>query len=103
MCVGVLSMLGFFLYAMRPALQAWTMDLVPKEMGGTTVALMFGSQSLFAAVSPAIGGVLAGLNIPSWQAFVLPVAVLCVVAAIATWIPSRRALKIDPVSLLRAQ
>jgi MFS family permease len=57
--VGALSLLGFFLYAMRPALQAWTMDMVPKEMGGTTVGLMFGSQALFAAVSPAVGGILA--------------------------------------------
>jgi MFS family permease len=57
--VGALSLLGFFLYAMRPALQAWTMDMVPKEMGGTTVGLMFGSQSLFAAGAPLIGGILA--------------------------------------------
>lgn len=57
--VGVLSLLGFFMYAMRPALQAWTMDMVPREMGGTTVGLMFGSQSLFAALSPALGGILA--------------------------------------------
>jgi hypothetical protein len=28
-------------------------------MGGTTVGLMFGSQALFAAVSPAVGGMLA--------------------------------------------
>ena len=33
--------------------------MVPKEMGGTTVGLMFGSQALFAAVSPAVGGMLA--------------------------------------------
>jgi len=44
---------------MRPALQAWTMHMVPKELGGTKVGLMFGSQALFAAVSPAVGGLLA--------------------------------------------
>ncbi|MPZ16013.1 MAG: MFS transporter [Chloroflexi bacterium] len=57
--VGVLSLLGFFLYALRPALQAWTMDLVPKEMGGSTVGVMFGVQALFSSIAPAVGGVLA--------------------------------------------
>jgi putative ABC transport system permease protein len=40
---------------------------------------------------------------PENAAFVLPLAVLLVVAAVATWIPSRRALKIDPAVLLRSQ
>ena len=57
--VAALALIGFFLFALRPAMQAWTMDMVPREMGGTTVGLMFGSQSLFSAVSPAVGGVLA--------------------------------------------
>ena len=33
----------------------------------------------------------------------LPVLIVTVVGALATWIPSRRALKIDPVVLLRTQ
>ncbi len=57
--VAAMALIGFFLFALRPVMQAWTMDMVPKEMGGTAVGLMFGSQSLFAAVSPAVGGVLA--------------------------------------------
>lgn len=59
MFVGVLGLLGFFLYSMRPALQAWSMDLVPANMGGTTVGLVFGAQSFFSAFSPSIGGILA--------------------------------------------
>ena len=39
---------------------------------------------------------------PPLAAFLVPLIVLVVVGAIATWVPSRRALKIDPVALLRA-
>jgi predicted permease len=39
----------------------------------------------------------------SITAFVAPVVILLAVGAIATWIPSRRALRIDPVALLRTQ
>jgi putative ABC transport system permease protein len=38
----------------------------------------------------------------SLQAFVWPVVTVAVVAVLATWIPSRRALAIDPVVLLRS-
>jgi ABC-type antimicrobial peptide transport system permease subunit len=40
---------------------------------------------------------------PSLHAFVVPVIVVFIVGALASWIPSRRALKIDPVVLLRTQ
>ncbi len=39
---------------------------------------------------------------PPLAAFLVPMIVLVVVGAIATWVPARRALKIDPVTLLRA-
>jgi hypothetical protein len=38
---------------------------------------------------------------PDWPAFVLPVAIILVIGALATWIPSRRALRINPAVLLR--
>jgi MacB-like periplasmic core domain/FtsX-like permease family len=40
---------------------------------------------------------------PSLHAFIVPVIVVFIVGALASWIPSRRALKIDPVVLLRTQ
>jgi predicted permease len=39
---------------------------------------------------------------PPWPAFVLPVLLVIVVAALATWIPARRALRVNPALLLKA-
>lgn len=57
--IGVLAFLGFFLFALRPVIFAWTMDLAPKNVAGTTVSALFGIQSLFSGFSPAICGFIA--------------------------------------------
>ena len=57
--IGVLAFLGFFLFALRPVMFAWTMDLAPKNVAGTTVSALFGIQSLFSGFSPAICGFIA--------------------------------------------
>jgi len=54
-----IAALGFFLYAIRPVLQAWLLDATPANMGGTSIGLLFGVQALGSAVAPVIGGVLA--------------------------------------------
>jgi MFS family permease len=54
-----IAVLGFFLYAIRPVLQAWLLESTPKEMGGTSIGVLFGAQALGAAVAPAIGGWIA--------------------------------------------
>jgi ABC-type antimicrobial peptide transport system permease subunit len=38
---------------------------------------------------------------PSWPIFAIPVLIVAGIAAVATWIPSRRALRINPAVLLR--
>ncbi|MGE5835675.1 MAG: hypothetical protein ACM4AI_14415 [Acidobacteriota bacterium] len=50
----------------------------------------------------AVGGG-GGMMDPQWIAFATPVAIILAAGALATWIPSRRALRIDPVIVLRAQ
>jgi len=60
------------------------------------LVLMFGLSRVVRA-----GGGAGSIWDPGLHAFVLPVLVVVAVGAIATWIPSRRALKIDPVVLLR--
>ena len=57
--VVIIALLGFFLYALRPVLQAWTLESTPKNMGGSSIGILFGAQSLGAAVAPLIGGVIA--------------------------------------------
>lgn len=95
--VGVLSLLGFFLYSMRPALQAWTMDLVPKHMGGTAVGLTFASQSLFSAVSPAVGGLLAD-QFGLLAAFYFIAATILVANLIVLVVPDRVLAEREPAA-----
>ncbi len=57
--IAVMAFLGFFLYSLRPVLFAWIMDVTPKEMGGTTVGILFGVQSFFMTISPVICGIVA--------------------------------------------
>jgi MFS family permease len=54
-----IAILGFFLYAIRPVLQAWLLETTPKNMGGTSIGILFGAQSLGASVAPLIGGIIA--------------------------------------------
>jgi MFS family permease len=54
-----IAVLGFFLYAVRPVLQAWLLEATPKNMGGTSIGLLFGVQALGSAVGPIIGGAMA--------------------------------------------
>ena len=57
--VVLVAVLGFFLYALRPVLQAWLLDATPKNMGGSSIGILFGAQSLGASIAPFIGGVIA--------------------------------------------
>jgi MFS family permease len=54
-----LAFLGFFLYAVRPVIWAWVLDLGPKELGGSMVSFFSGSQSLLSSMSPLICGFIA--------------------------------------------
>ncbi|MFB3887303.1 MAG: MFS transporter [Thermodesulfobacteriota bacterium] len=54
-----LGVIGFFLYSLRPVLIAWTMEVAPKELGGTAVSIQFSFQSALAALAPVLGGWIA--------------------------------------------
>ena len=57
--IAVVAVLGFFLFAIRPVLQAWAMDSTAASMTGTTTSLLFTIQAVMGAASPLIGGFLA--------------------------------------------
>ena len=57
--ITALAFLGFFLYAVRPVIWAWVLDLSPKELGGSMVSFFSGSQSLLSSLSPLICGFIA--------------------------------------------
>ncbi len=57
--VFFVAVLGFFLYAIRPVMQAWLLETTPRNMGGTSVGVLFGAQALGAAIGPLLGGLVA--------------------------------------------
>ncbi len=59
-----------------------------------------GATFALSRVVRASGGAGSFLD-PAWPAFVVPVAIIAVAGAAATWVPSRRALRVDPAQMLR--
>ena len=57
--VYFIAVLGFFLYAIRPVIQAWLLEVTPKNMGGSSIGVLFGAQSLGAAIAPLLSGLIA--------------------------------------------
>ena len=67
--IVLVAVLGFFLYAIRPVLQAWILETTPKNMGGTSIGILFGAQAAGASIAPLIGGMIAdryGLTSTFW-------------------------------------
>jgi len=57
--VFFVAVLGFFLYAVRPVIQAWLMEVTPKNMAGSSIGVLFGAQSLGSSAAPLLGGLIA--------------------------------------------
>jgi len=67
--VFFVTILGFFLYAIRPVLQAWLLEAAPQNRGGTSIGVLFGAQSLGSAIAPVLAGMLSdryGLGAMFW-------------------------------------
>ena len=92
--------------AVRVALGATARDQVAlvSRRSARLVAIGAGGSVAVAFVLARIAHIAGGAGSymdPPWTAFVLPVVIMVVVAAIATWLPTRRARRIDPAILLR--
>ena len=57
--IAGVSVLGFCMYALRPVIHSWMMDMAPQELGGSVTSLVFGTQSGLTTLMPVIGGALA--------------------------------------------
>ena len=57
--VAAVSVLGFALFAVRPVVHSWMMDIVPPNLSGSATSLLFGTQALLSAAVPPIGGAIA--------------------------------------------
>ena len=53
------AVLGFFLYAVRPVMQAWLLETTPRNMGGTSIGVLFGAQALGSSAAPLLAGIIA--------------------------------------------
>ncbi len=57
--IAGVSVLGFALFAVRPVVHSWMMDLTPANLGGSATSLMFGAQTGLSILAPVVGGLVA--------------------------------------------
>jgi MFS family permease len=57
--VAGVSVMGFALFAVRPVVHSWMMDITPPGLAGSATSLMFGTQALLSAAVPVVGGLVA--------------------------------------------
>ena len=82
--IAFVAILGFFLYAIRPVMQAWLLETTPRNMGGTSIGILFGAQAAGSSIAPLLGGMIAdryGLTATFWfLALTIVIANLFIVA-----------------------
>jgi len=88
--IGVISVIGFALFAVRPVIHSWMMDLTPRNMGGSATSLLFGTQSALSAIVPVGGGMIADIWGLSVVFYILAGAIF-IATAMASFIPDHGA------------
>jgi MFS family permease len=87
--VAGVALLGFALYAVRPVVHSWMMDLTPPRMGGSATSLMFGTQAALSTIAPVLGGLVADRwGLPS--VFYLLAAIMLAANLAAVLLPNTR-------------
>ena len=59
--IFTISVIGFALFAVRPVIHSWLMDLTPKNLGGSATSVLFATQSGLSALIPVGGGLIADI------------------------------------------
>lgn len=54
--IGGVAVMGFVMYAARPVIHSWMMDLAPQNVAGSATSVMFGVQALFTTVMLMVSG-----------------------------------------------
>lgn len=57
--IAMSAVLGFVMFAIRPVIHSWTLDLAPAQMSGSAISLLFGTQSAMTMAVPIVGGLIA--------------------------------------------
>ena len=87
--VIVVACLGFALFAVRPIVHTWMMDLAPANLRGGATNLVFGAQSGMRMLIPVLGGFMADTwGIGSVFYLLMGISVLGVITAL--FLPSRQ-------------
>lgn len=87
--IAISTVLGFVMFAIRPVIHGWTLDLAPASMSGSAISLLFGTQSAMTMIVPVAGGLIAdqyGLN----AVFYILTATVTVAALMSFTIPEAK-------------
>ena len=87
--VVAVSLLGFALFAVRPVIHSWMMDLVPREIAGSATSILFGTQALLTMIMMPVGGLIAdhyGLH----MVFYCLAGTILLANLIVYWLPTNR-------------
>jgi MFS family permease len=57
--VGGVCLIGFSIYALRPVMVSWIMDVTPEELGVSATNLLSTAQGVFNSVLPIVAGLIA--------------------------------------------
>ncbi len=83
------GVMGLALFAVRPVVHGWLMDLAPPAMGGSATALMFAVQGGLSVAIPWLGGLIADAHGFTPVFWLLGVA-MAATTLIAAFVPRRR-------------
>jgi len=87
--IFLVALLGFFMYATRPVIQAWSLESAPTSMTGTVVGIIFGLQAVGAAISPWAGGIIADAHGLS-ATFYFLTGLMVIANVLVLFVPTKR-------------